>query len=337
MTRVTQKSIADKMGISPSLVSRALAGTADAIGILPETIEQIKKTASAMGYIPNAAARKLRGSGGPVLGVVSTDLEDPFFGPVLAEITRSSHIAGYALALAGFDHRAVETRELNLLLEQQLDGLIVLGGGPIPWVQPFVSRGMPVVRLGGGADEKGVHQISPDERQGFGLLIQHLKKHGHQHIGFLGAAVDSHVGRYAIFRAALKTAALPLDRKHTLTFSRDVMTAGLQGGEILLKQVGDKPPSAVICSSDTVAFGLLRVLASAGMRVPDHISVTGFDDLMLARLTTPPLTTLHQPIPEMVALALKLIAQGKSETATTRLPLTLIHRASITAAWSAYA
>lgn len=337
MPRITQKTIAEKMGISTSLVSRALSGTAGDIGILPETVQTIQNTARELGYIPNAAARQLRGSGGPVVGVIATDLEDPFFGPVLAEITRRSHGAGYALALAGFDHRVVEPRELNLLLEQYLDGLLVVGGGPIPWVQPFVTRGMPIVRIGSGQAEAGVHQVAPDERQGFDLLIRHLTKEGHRNLGFLGAEVASHLTRLTIFRTALKAAGLHLAHPHALSFGLDVMTTGLQGGERLLAQCGDKPPSAIVCSSDTVAFGLLRVLAMSGMRVPDHISVTGFDDLVMSQLTTPPLTTLRQPIPEMIALALKLIGEGKPGTSSALLPMTLTQRASVTAAWSAYA
>jgi LacI family transcriptional regulator len=336
MTRITQKSIAQRMGISPSLVSRALAGKAGDIGILPETVALIKKTALKMGYVPNAAARQLRGTGGPVLGVIAADLEDPFFGPVLAEITRRSHRAGYALALAGFDHRAMDARELDLLLEQDLAGLVVVGGGPIPWIRPFAQRGVPIVRIGGGTEVPGVHQVASDERQGFDLLVRTLTQRGHRHPGFVGAAVEAHVARHHIFKAALRAAGLRIERQHVVMISNDVMTAGLLGGEKLLKQAAGHPPSVIVCSSDTVAFGLLRQLAMAGMRVPDHVSVTGFDDLALAQLTSPPLTTLHQPIPELIALALKMIGEGKPGTSTTRLPLSLIHRGSVTAAWSAY-
>ena len=123
--RIRQKDIAKRLGLSTSLVSRALAGKAASIGVRPETVLQIEQTARALGYVPSAAARQLRGTSAGIAGVVAADLQDPFFGPAVAEIIRQSHQAGYALSLVGFDQRGAESPDLGLMLQQDLCGLIV--------------------------------------------------------------------------------------------------------------------------------------------------------------------------------------------------------------------
>jgi DNA-binding LacI/PurR family transcriptional regulator len=164
--RVTQKQIARQLGLSPSLVSRALAGTAHLIGADPATVQRIESTARSLGYVPNAAARQLRGAGQPVLGLVVMDLEDPFFGPAVAEVIRQSHAAGYALSLAGFERRKAEAADIQLLLQQDLKALLVLGSGPLDWVNRFLERKVRVIRLGSGSARRPAWSRSPRTRTG---------------------------------------------------------------------------------------------------------------------------------------------------------------------------
>lgn len=336
MTRVTQKAIARRLGVSPSLVSRALGGTARDIGADPRTVRRIQEEAAALGYVPSAAARQLRGVGRPVLGLVAADLEDPFFGPAVAEVVRQSHRAGYALALASFEHRQPALSDVEVLLQQHLRALLVLGGGPLDWAKPCVARGLHVVRIGSGARPAGpgITEIRVDEAQGFDLVVRHLAERGHREFAFVGARQTIHERRAVLVRQALRRRRLALPDELAIVAGRDVLEAGLLGVERLERACGGRWPTALVCSSDAVALGVLRGVARAGLRVPDHVSVTGFDDLALARLSTPPLTSVRQPLADLVADALRAVAAGAPAKAPPPRPLHLMVRGSSGPAWS---
>lgn len=331
--RVTQKQIARQLGLSPSLVSRALAGTAHLIGADPATVQRIESTARSLGYVPNAAARQLRGAGQPVLGLVVMDLEDPFFGPAVAEVIRQSHAAGYALSLAGFERRKAEAADIQLLLQQDLKALLVLGSGPLDWVNRFLERKVRVIRLGSGSAPSGVVQVAQDENWGMHLVVDHLVELGHREIAFIGAQLPAHERRLDLVRQHLKRLRLKLHPQLAILTGADVLHAGVQGVEELAARAAW--PTAIICSSDAVALGVLRGVARHGLRVPEHLSVTGYDDLALAALVTPPLTSVHQPLSELVEKALALAAQERAPTAPPPHRPSLVVRGSTAAAWNA--
>lgn len=334
--RVTQKDIARKLGVSPSLVSRSLGGTAHAIGADSRTIQRIRKEAAACGYVPSAVARQLRGHGQPVLGLVVADLEDPFFGPAVAEVIRQSHRAGYALALASFEQRKPRLEDVEILLQQDLRALLVLGSGPIDWVKPFVRRGLHIVRIGTTSTPAIPHvtEVSVDIAQGFELVVHHLTELGHREFAFVGAGQEIHQRRLPLVRAALKRHRLNLPAGRAVFANPDVLDAGLPGIKQLERTAGRPFPTAIICSSDAVALGALRGLARAGYRVPEHISVTGFDDLALARLSTPPLTSVRQPLADLVKDALRVVAEGRAARAPSPRRLHLMLRGSTGPAWN---
>lgn len=323
--RVRQKDIAKRLGLSTSLVSRALAGKAASIGVRPETVLQIEQTARALGYVPSAAARQLRGASAGIVGVVALDLQDPFFGPAVAEIIRQSHQAGYALSLVGFDQRGAESPDLGLMLQQDLSGLVVVGSGPLPWLQPFLVRDLAVTRIGSGPAPERVCNVAIDEAAAAAALAEHLASLGHQRAALVGADLAVHRERCRLLARALKLAGLTVTAQAFGPAS--VLEAGVDGARRLLGTIVAQPPTAILCSSDTVALGVLRELADRGLRVPQDVSVTGFDDLALARLVNPPLTTVRQPLPDLVRAALLHIADPRAR-APALLKGRLILRAS---------
>lgn len=326
--RVTQKDIARKLGVSPSLVSRVLNGTAGAIGANADTVTRIRREAAALGYTPSATARRLKGAGPPLIGLVASDLEDPFFGPATAEVVRQCHRAGYALTLAGFERRTADPSDVAALLEHDLNALIILGGGTNEWLKPFVERKIPVIRIGAGEGAPRVTEVRVDEERGFERLIEHLAQKGHRAFAFIGAQQDVHKRRLRIVRALLARRGLALPSACARLPGPDVLEAGLHGGEQLARLPSAHWPTAVLCSSDAVALGALRGFALVGWRVPEHVSITGFDDLALARLANPPLTSIRQPIPVMVADALRWVSEGRRARTTHPHEPELIVRAS---------
>ena len=332
--RITQKDIARELGVSSSLVSRSLAGTAPAIGANPGTVRRIQEQARRVGYIPNAAARQLRGHGQPVVGLVAADLEDPYFGPAVAEVIRQSHRAGFALTLAGFERRQPGLSDVDLLLQHDLKALLILGGGPLDWVKPFVERGVAVIRIGRGLACPGVAEVTLDELTGMGLVVRHLTDLGHRKLAFIGAKLEVHEYRLSLVRQLLRRRGLSLMRGCAILSDPDVNEAGVRGVNLLAAARGEDWPTAIICSSDAVALGVLRGLANHGLRVPEHVSVTGFDDLALARLATPPLTSVRQPMAEMVGEALRMVRAGRDAKPSAPHVPSLMVRASTTSAWN---
>lgn len=307
--RVTQKDIARRLGISSSLVSRALNGTADAIGANQETTGRIRQLAAKLGYTPSAAARQLKGAGPPLIALVAVDLEDPFFGPAAAEVVRQCHASRYALTLVGFERREADPSDIEALLQHDLKSLLILGGGSTQWVKPFLERRIPAIRIGAGEGPPAIAEVQVDEEKGFDLLIEHLFSKGHRSFAFVGARQPVHTRRLEIVRRLLAKRRLRLTPRGALLPDPDVLEAGLRGGVQLARLPSSLWPTAILCSSDAVALGVLRGAASSGWRVPEHVSVTGFDDLALARLANPPLTSVRQPLQAMVADALRLTSK----------------------------
>lgn len=328
MARVTQKTIAGQLGLSASLVSRALSGKAAAIGCTPETVERIRDAANRLGYLPSAAARRLRGDGGPLLGVVAADIADPFFAQVLAGVIRRGHERGCALAVAGFERRRIHPRDLAVLLEQDLSGLLLIGGGNEYGETGVLRRGIPVVRIGAIAPRAAFAQIGPNEEAGFRRLLNHLAKLGHRHLGLVGADQAVHRERLERVRKLAPSYRMRIAPHQVVFGSDEVLKAGMEGGQRLVRQTGAKRPTAVVCSSDTVALGVIGALCAEGLRTPEDVSVTGFDDLLLSRLATPPFTTLHQPVDAFTEFALEALLGGHPLPRIKRFPVELMVRGS---------
>lgn len=331
----TQRDIAEKLGVSVSLVSRVLSGKAEAIGVSPDTIQRVRATAQRMGYVPNAQARMLKGAPAMTLGVLVYDFEDPFFGAVIGALQAQAGESGYSLVLAGFHRRQVAQRDLEPLLKHRIDGLVIVGSGELgEWVEPFRRHDTPMVRIGTGPLPDDVAEVGVDEQAGMRMLVQHLVDLGHRRIGYIGGAGSYQPQRYLAFRQALE------DRRQTLEESCQaledpayapggghVSEAGYAATRALLGR-GEDLPTALVAASDVVALGVLRALGEAGHRVPDDVSVAGFDDLALSAMASPPLTTIHQPFEAFAEEAVAFLTGSKCAEQPLLLEPRLVIRSS---------
>jgi LacI family transcriptional regulator len=296
-----QKDIARYFGVSVSLVSRALNGKAEEIGVSPETIRRICDYAESHGYVASAAARTLKGAPSGIIGVVVFDFDDPYFGPVIGSLQHLAHERGLSLILAGFERRMAEPRDLQSLLRNNLDGLVVLGSGEIrPWIHPFIQRRMPVVRLGCGDEVDGVHTVCTDDDAGMCELLNHLQSLGHIRIGFIGGMSAAHRRRLDVYRRERVLRGLVHNDRWIALSEAPVNDAGIDACQRLLQQCGEDRPTAIMASGDLFAVGAIHLLAEKGMNLPGAMSLTGFDDIPIARQIRPSLTTVRQPVREMV-------------------------------------
>lgn len=307
----TQKDIAEQLGISVSLVSRALSGKAESIGVPQSTIERIRREAERVGYQPNAAACALKGAGGQTVGVLIGDVEDPFFNTVEGELIRCCHRDNFSLALSGLEHRTVNKADVQLLLKHDLRALVIVGSHiDLPMVEELAARGIPVLRFGEGPGGRTVTQVTVNVENGIRALLKHLADFGHRDFGFVGAGVDVHRQRYDYFRQAVKELKLHTEGTWVGMSSAPVMEAGAKACAELFHRAGQHLPTALVASSDIVALGALRALADRGLKVPDDMSVVGFDDIPMACLACPSLTTMRQPVREMAERAMEIVRDG---------------------------
>ena len=169
---ITQKDIAQRLGVSASLVSRALGGTASGIGASAVTIERIRAEAARLNYHPSAAALSLRGTSTRTIGVVIKNFDDPFFGHIIAELQALASAKNFSLILTGCPPGPEARVDIHSLTKYRLDGLIIAGSDFAPeGLESFVSRGIKVVRIGFGPTVPGITNVTVDLEYGLRQLV----------------------------------------------------------------------------------------------------------------------------------------------------------------------
>jgi LacI family transcriptional regulator len=317
---VSQKQIAEKLGVSIALVSRVLSGKAHQIGIAPDTIERVLKTAKEMAYVPSAAALILKGKSARTIGVAVYDFNDPFFGALIKEIQAQAREHDYSLVLTGFLNRVPVAQDLQSLHKHAIDGLIVIGTEmEAAWLEPF--RDLPIARIGHGSPSEHSVRVATDETAAARLLVDHLQGAGRTRLVYLQAALPAHEIRAKHIEQAAQ--AVGINYTTERSSERDAFAAGKQGAQAIIEAGTDV--DALVCATDLVAIGALHALHNAGISVPGKIAVTGFDDSPAAERFIPPITTIRQPIKKMVRKAFESCT-GAVTTQEIQLPGELIVR-----------
>ena len=293
---VSQKQIAEKLGVSIALVSRVLSGKAAEIGIAEETIQRVIDAAQQMGYVPSAAALALKGKSTRTLGVVVYDFKDPFFGAMVEQLQIQAHRHDYSLMLAGFLQRTPDEQDLQPLHKHALDGLIVIGTDlDARWLTTFPD--LPAIRIGHGAPDEQSVRVAVDEERSAELLVRHLVQQGHKHLCYICASLPAHRLRCDAVARVAHQAGVSFDFIETDVL--DSFRAGMDAAAELSSQT-----DALLCATDQVAMGALQVLHSR----KQNIAVTGYDDIEAARQFIPAITTIRQPIADMTAAAIEAVA-----------------------------
>lgn len=323
---VTQKTIAEKLGISPSLVSRALSGTAANIGASEETVRKIRETANELGYVPNPAALTLRGVTAKVIGVIIKDFDDPFLGRMTDTIQERARKNGCSLNLTGFDSVNGVPHDCASLLRYRLDALIICGSDICSsWVDDFTSCDIPVAQVGVDNDYPGVIRVEVDEMAGIRMLVEYILLQGHRHLGFIGGSSGPHLRRRRMLEEVLYTKNVASE----FISVSDEDNIGIRAMNKLLQRTRKCRPTAVLAADDFTAQGGLRALYEHGLSAPRDISLTGFDDIPSAELMIPALTTIKVPVRRMVAAAFDLIAgNGAKSRRVRKLAPELVERES---------
>jgi DNA-binding LacI/PurR family transcriptional regulator len=299
--------IARAAGVSQSTVSRVLNDTPTSVPIAAETRERVQEVAHRLGYRPNPLARGLRGARTMLLGVIVRDITDPFFATAIEALSTEALARGYNVVLGSAHSKADEAIALRAVLEtRHCDAIVLLGDmrDEPKFLEDLRASQTPVIALWHGSEFEGVPTVNIDNRAGVVFALDHLFGLGHRRIAFVGGRPlgDIRERRTAFLDyLAAKGVVVPDDQVIDTTNDPD-------GGDAALRRLMalDEPPTAVVCSTDHLAIGVLHAAADMDIDVPDRLSVVGFDDISVARYLVPPLTTVIMPMAEMTAIAARL-------------------------------
>ena len=303
--RVTMADVARKAGVSLMTVSRVIN---EKDQVSPATRQRVLKVVERLGYRPSGIARGLATHRTGALGLVLLDVANPFFSDVARGVEHVAYAKGYNVFLCNTDEDpSRELAVLQSLEEKRVDGVVLcssrLGESELRTV---VARHPVVVLVNRRLEGDGVASVLIDDETGGRMATQHLLQAGHRAVGFLAGPLASYSGRE---RAkghcdALVAAGLPYNPLWTRHCSPLV-----EGGRQATRELLTAHPelTALFCYNDLVAVGALRAAADLHRRVPDDLAVVGFDDISLAALVTPPLTTCRVPRFELGTQAIQLL------------------------------
>jgi LacI family transcriptional regulator len=315
---VTLEMVAQAAGVSPSTVSRILNGTA---AVATEKRQAVDEAIARLGFVPNPVARGLAGGRTLSVGVVTQAIDSPFYGGALRGVEEALDKAGYSpLFVSGHWNATVEARCIEVLRARRVDGIIVLDGRLADTTLRGCARTLPLVVTGRTLSAPNLYSLQFDNFEGARMATEHLLAQGHQRIAFIAgdAAHPDALERERGYRAALEAAGRPFDPAMVVP-GRFHEEGGSAATERLLES--GQRFTAIFAANDQMAIGACLALHRHGLRVPQAVSVVGFDDLLACRHTMPPLTTVHQPAYELGQLAAESMLQMlQGEKPTAALP-----------------
>lgn len=306
--------VAKKVGVSEATVSRVLN---EKPGVADATREAVLTALDVLGY---ERPSKLRGERARLVGLVLPELQNPIF-PALADVVGGALVQhGYTPLLYTLSASGVTEADcVDLMLEQQVSGVIFLGGNfngansPHEHYQRLIKVRLPTVLFNARAKNVALPSVATDDVSAAEQAVRHLHQLGHRRIGLLMGTPDSIPSERKVMaaRAMLERLGSPLDPALVVRGLYS-LEGGQNGGARLLAQGA----TGLVCASDVLALGAIRAARRVGLRVPDDVSIVGYDDSPLMSITEPPLTTMRQPIDAMGRTALELLQAQMLGTST---------------------
>lgn len=330
--RSTIKDVARVANVSPTTVSRYLNKK---ISLPEKSARRIDEAKEQLNYQPNATARNLILGKTKILGLIIPDITNPFFSTLADTVEAEAFELGYSVLLCNTRtdiHR--EYYYLDFLSLDRVDGILFLSNNASDaGLRERISQRSNVVILDEDIPGLSAPKVFSENENGGYLATRYLLEQGHRHIAYVGGA-DNLYSAQKRFQGYLRARAefgLPVDPKlhyhgtYTYDYGTHVFSA--------IQKLNPRP-SAVFAASDYIAIGILNRATEVGIRVPEELSLVGFDDVPFARLLRPPLTTIRQPIEQLGTYSTRLLAKlleskGTFSQEPSYLPVELIIRGSV--------
>ena len=306
--KITIQEIAQTAEVSPSTVSRVLRGTA---GVSQIKYQAVMDAVDELDYRPNIFAQSLASGQSMTIGVLTQNFGSPYYDGILRGILEGLEQTNYwPLFADGRWQIEIEQKALNMLLDRQVDGIIIIGGQTPEAELHEIARQKPLIVVARELESLPEHSIFVNNYEAAYRAVNYLIERGHRDIAHITAdmnyvaAVDDVLHRYEGYKQALLDAGIEPDPRLVVEGNLQ-QQSGVLAVEMLLGR--GRTFSAIFAANDQMAFGAGLGLYRRGIRVPDEVSLLGFDDEASAAYMIPPLTTLRQPAVEMGQAAAKAI------------------------------
>ena len=305
------KAVAKLAGVSTATVSRTINGTAK---VSPRTLERVRKAIEELNFYPDTNARALGSGRSSMYGLIISDITNPFF-PELVKAFEDIAVAhGQDVLIANTNYEPERMKLcVTRMLQRKVDGVAIMTSEMDPaLVEVFSRRHIPLVFLDAGVPGPGVSNVRLNYAAGVDWAMDHLTGLGHTKIGFISGPMrlESARVRHRAFTQAIA-------RKHLIQHGGLVQEGNhrVDGGHEAMLRVLDSGghATAVIASNDLTAIGAMGAISERGLRVPEDISVIGFDDIQLSAFTRPPLTTVSLPRAEIAKLAFRALLDAREK------------------------
>jgi LacI family transcriptional regulator len=321
----TIKDIARETGVSTSTVSHVINGTRHVSDDLRDRIEAAMRE---LDYRPNALARSLRRGRTEAVGLLVPDNANPFFAEIARTIEDRGFASGHSVILCNTDGRSDKERTyVDVLIGKQVDGIIILAAGveDAAYLAEVARRGTPLVIVDRELPDLAADTILVANEEGGRAATEHLISLGHRDIACIAgpSGLSTARERRAGYLAAMRTAGIQVHQPWIVEAPFQLRGGADAMGRLLSASAGPegRVPTAVFACNDLIAIGAIRAAREAGLSVPDQLSVVGFDDISLAEMVDPPLTTVRQPVSEIARLAIEHLLGWMESSETTRDPV----------------
>jgi LacI family transcriptional regulator len=311
------REIAKRAKVSTATVSRTInrVPTVD-----PALAKRVLKVIEDMGYYPNTQARALVSGKSRIFGLIVSEITNPFFPEIVQAFEDIAVANHYEILLTSTVH---DPKRMELavrrMIERRVDGVAILTFGMEDGlIADLRFRKVPLVFVDVGPQAPGITNIRVNYQQGIREAVRHLAELGHKRIAFVTGptSLKSAMARRTAFEAAMEENSLPVDQELIITGDHKV-----EGGVAAFAKLASRSqlPTAILCSNDMTAVGVMREAYERGVAIPRELSVIGFDDIRLAEFTTPPLTTVRmsqKQLAEYAFAALRGEAESRSVSET---------------------
>jgi LacI family transcriptional regulator len=310
--RITMHDVSQEAGVSLMTVSRVINGKDD---VSEDTRIKVMQVIEKLNFRPSSIARGLVTQRTGTLGVVVPDISNPFFASLVRSAEEEAYAKNYSVFLGNTnEEQDREIAVLQLLEDNQVDGLILCSSRLDDEIISVSLGHFPSVVLV-FRDNIGpnVGVVTLDDVRGGQLAVEHLINSGHRNIGLISGPARSlsTKGRLEGYKKALLAAGIPLNQE----WIRNCHPTIEAGQERTIELLKSKPEiTALFCHNDLIAVGALQACFQLGLSVPHDVAIIGYDDINLAALVTPTLTTIHSPIVEIGARALQMLLEQMSDT-----------------------
>ncbi|WLD92802.1 LacI family DNA-binding transcriptional regulator [Alkalihalobacillus sp. AL-G] len=324
----TIKDVAKLAGVAVSTASYALN---DSQKVSSDTKKKVMDAAKELNYQKNGLASDLKRTKTNTIALILSDLSGPYYSELIQGVQSVAMTNGYDL-IACSSMGGSQSTAVKFLREKRVDGVIVLAHNiEDETIQESARQGFPIVVLDRELKGDFVLQVDVDNWRGGYLATENLIKNGHRKIAYISGPYNSHDNelRFQGYKGALAKYGIPFQSRWKISgdYTRD---GGYRATNMLIAQ--NKLPEAVFYANDEMAIGGIQAFTEKGMKLPDDISIVGFDDIQLAEFVSPSLTTIRQPKYEAGALAVHLIFQllsGEKVEPYYKLTTQLIERKSV--------